>query len=283
MNATRLTLYFSRICCLMICAGSMLLPSALRAQVSADFTANATSGCSPLTVQFAQQATGGATTFQWDFGNGNTSNLPNPGVIYVNPGTYTVTLTVSDGTDNATETKTGYITVFADPTADFDLNPMGGCAPLTVTPNDLSVPGDGNIVDWTWDFGDGTVLTGPNPAHTYTVPGTYDVSLSVTDANGCRDDQLRPDLVSVTDGPSATVDFTLPTLCQLPYTVDFTANVTGTGPFAYVWNFGDGGSSTQANPSHSYAAPGTYTVELVVSDAGGCATTVRLEDRKSVV
>ncbi len=248
----------------------------------ADFTAGQTSGCSPLTVQFAQQATGAVTTYFWDFGNGNTSTLPNPGVIYVNPGTYTVTLTVSDGSNSNSETKTGYITVFADPVADFSLSPVGGCVPFPVTATDLSAPGDGVINQWTWDFGDGTISNQSNPNHTYQTAGMYDVSLTVTDANGCSDTRLIPDLVSATSPLQVSANSSLPSLCQLPYTVDFSSSVNGGGNYTYKWDFGDGGSSNLPNPTHSYTQAGNYTVTLVTTEAGGCTDTLILIDEVSI-
>ncbi|MEM9984127.1 MAG: PKD domain-containing protein, partial [Bacteroidota bacterium] len=248
----------------------------------ANFTAGQTSGCSPLTVQFAQQATGPVNNYLWDFGNGNTSTLPNPGVIYVNPGTYTVSLTVSDGTNSDTETKTGYITVFADPVADFTLSPTGGCIPFPVSATDLSTPGNGAINQWTWDFGDGTVSNQANPSHTYQTAGMYDVSLTVTDANGCSDTRLIPDLVTASPSLQVSVNSVLPNICQLPYSVDFTSSVNGGGNYTYKWDFGDGGSSNQANPTHAYPQAGTYTVTLITTDPGGCTDTLTLIDEVSI-
>jgi len=243
----------------------------------ADFFANATEGCSPLTVQFVNQSTGPITTYAWDFGNGNTSNLPNPGVIYVNPGTYTVRLIVSDGTISDTLVRTDYITVFADPAPAFTLTPTGGCVPLAVTVADQSTPGDAPINDWVWDFGDGNVANGPNPAHTYTSPGMYDVTLIVTDTNGCSASLLEPDLVTVSAPSQVAPSFTLPNTCQLPFAVSFAANPAAAG-YTYAWDFGDGNTSTQENPVHAYTAPGNYIVSLITTSAGGCADTTTLPD-----
>lgn len=269
---------FQIICVGLLSWWLLLQSTALQAQITAEFTANNLSGCSPLTVQFAELTTGSVNSYNWDFGNGNTSTLPNPGVIYVNPGTYTVSLTVSDGANTTTETKTAYITVFADPVADFSVTPVTGCAPLTVSTTDLSVPGDGAINNWTWDFGDGTVSTNTAPDHTYLNSGMYDVSLTVTDVNGCSGSKLVPDLVTVGAPPQVNVSMTPPTVCQLPYVASFSSSVTGSGNYSYEWDFGDGGSSTQANPSHGYASPGTYTVTLITTDAAGCADTTTLPD-----
>ena len=248
----------------------------LSAQVTAGFTATATSGCSPLTVQFFPQTTGPVTGYFWDFGNGNTSTLASPGVIYVNPGTYTVSLTVTDGTNTDVAVQAGFITVFADPQPAFSAQPSGGCAPLATTFTDLSLPGDAPIQSWLWDFGDGTVSTQANPSHLYPTAGSYDVTLVVVDSNGCSASLTQPDLVAVAQPPVVTFTWNAASTCQLPYTVDFASAVSPAGSYSYLWDFGDGGSATTADPSHTYTSPGTYSVSLVATTPGGCADTLSL-------
>ena len=87
--------------------------SALSKAQVADFTTNVTEGISPLVVQFTDASTGPVTSWFWNFGNGNTSTLQNPSAVYITPGQYTVSLTVSDGTTNNTKTETNLITVFS--------------------------------------------------------------------------------------------------------------------------------------------------------------------------
>src|SRR6185503_14637894 len=102
--------------CIAIC---VCVPRMVNAQLIANFNATNTSGCSPIVVQFTDLSTGNPTSWLWDLGNGTTSTLQNPSTVYVNAGTYTVTLTVSDGTASNTKTATSYITVLSLPDVNF--------------------------------------------------------------------------------------------------------------------------------------------------------------------
>jgi PKD repeat protein len=132
----------------------------------ANFTASPLSGCSPLIVVFQDQSTGGATSWNWDFGNGNTSTLQNPTATYFTPGTYTVSLTATNVNGSNTLTRNQYITVYEPPVTDFTANNMSGCFPLRVQFQDLSTGGAGNTnVSWQWDLGNGTTSTLQNPIY----------------------------------------------------------------------------------------------------------------------
>jgi gliding motility-associated-like protein len=255
---------------------AMLLPAWASAQVTASFTGSPVSGCSPLVVQFTDASTGPVTTWAWNFGNGNVSNLQNPAAVYVTPGTYTVTLTVSGGGGSNSLVRTAYITVFQNPTAALvNTTPRAGCAPLTVCFTDNSTPGSGAINGWLWDFGDGNTGNVQSPCHTYAAAGNYTVSLVVTDVNGCNNTIVVPNYVSVSTPPVAAFTGSPLAACTPPLNVTFT-NTSGGGapPLSYAWTFGDGGTSTAANPTHTYNANGAYTVTLVVTDVNGCTNTL---------
>lgn len=260
------------LCCLIFCL-SFLLPALALGQITADFSANKQAGCSPLTVQFSDMSTGPVTHYLWDFGNGNTSNNPNPGVIYVVPGTYTVSLIARNAATSDTMRRTAFITVFQDPTAAFAVTPTTGCVPLSVSYQDQSVPGDAPITQYTWDFGDGTVNSSQQPGHAYNTSGVYDVTLVVTDSNGCVNDLRINNLVSVTDSPVVSMIPQQLNACQLPITYDFLVPNSQSN-FSYSWTFGDGNTGTGANPQHTYNAIGTYTVTLTASDGTGCSSTI---------
>lgn len=245
------------------------------AQVNADFTANVTSGCSPLIVSFQNLSTGNNLTYQWNLGNGNSAVGENPAASYINPGTYTVTLTVTgpDGTD--TETKTGFITVFTPPTPDLAPSQTVGCFPFDVDFTDLSVPGDSPIASWSWDFGDGGVSTDQNPTHTYTTPGVFDITLLLVDQNGCESNISFNDLIESNDN-YPTAEFSADPLvsCLPPSDVDFTnTSFGGTGNLTYEWLFGDGNTSVDENPTHTYNSSGVFDVALTVTDENGCSNT----------
>ncbi|HEX2899697.1 MAG TPA: PKD domain-containing protein, partial [Bacteroidia bacterium] len=251
-------------------------PVLARGQVTANFSGSPLSGCSPLVVQFTDQCTGPVTNWSWDFGNGNTSTLQNPAAVYVTPGTYTVTLTVSGGGFNDAETRVSYITVFQNPTAALvNSSPRNGCAPLTVCFNDISIPGSGAINGWLWDFGDGNTATTQAPCHTYAAAGNYTVSLVVTDVNGCNNTVVMLNYVSVSTPPTAAFSGAPLSACSPPLNVTFTNTSTGgAGPLSYQWDFGDGGSSTLNSPTHTYNATGAFTITLIATDANGCTDTL---------
>ncbi len=255
---------------------ALMFPIFAQGQVTANFSGSPLAGCSPLVVQFTDASTGPVTTWAWNFGNGNTSNLQSPAAVYVTPGTYTVTLTVSGGGFSDAEVRTAYITVFQNPTAALtNTSPRAGCAPLTVCFGDVSTPGSGAINGWLWDFGDGNTSTLAAPCHTYAAAGNYTVSLVVTDVNGCNNTVVRPNFVSVSTPPVASFNGSPLAACTPPLNVTFTNNSTGgAAPLSYQWDFGDGGSSTLANPTHTYNATGAFTITLIVTDVNGCTDTL---------
>ncbi len=230
---------------------------------AAAFTANVTGGNAPLTVQFTDTSTGDIDDRHWDFGDGQTSTQPNPIHTYLEPGIYTVTLTVSNAYSEDTETKTGLITVLTPPAAAFsaDLNriPVGGTIQFT----DAST---GDITTWHWDFGDGETSNEQSPSHTYTAPGLYTVSLTVSNAYG-SDTETKATYIDV--GLPPVADFTpSATIGVVPAEITFTDSSANT-PTSWLWDFGDGETSTAQSPTHTYTAAGTYTVSLTATNAYG--------------
>ena len=151
----------------------------------ASFTATPTTGTAPLTVNFTDQSTNNPTSWQWDFGDGNTSTQQNPSHTYNNSGNYTVGLTATNDYGSNTKTQNGFIVVSGGggsaPLAAFTATPTTGTAPLTVNFTDQST---NNPTSWQWDFGDGNTSTQQNPSHTYNNNGTYTVSLTATNDYG---------------------------------------------------------------------------------------------------
>ena len=237
-----------------------------------DFTANTTAGLVPLTVQFTDTSAGDPFEWFWDFGDSVTSTEQNPIHTYTAPGTYTVNHTVrnDDGTDS--EEKSNYITVTAKtlPVAQFTATPTSGKAPLTVQFTDTST---GEVTTRSWFFGDGATSTEQNPIHTYTTPGNYTVSLTATNAGGSNI-ETRVDYITVMAPPPVANFTTNTTAGTAPLTVQF--NDTSTGEvITRSWSFGDGNTSTKQNPTHTYTAPGNYTVNLTVSAPTGSNTLSR--------
>lgn len=261
----------------LIALHAILLFVALRSSGQAPvaaFTGSPLSGCSPLVVTFQDQSSGNPTGWSWAFGNGNTSTIQNPTATYFTPGTYTVSLTVTNAGGSNTITKTQYVTVYESPVVDFSATPASGCFPLRVQFLDLSTPGSGNNnVSWFWDFGNGNTSALQNPFVTYSTAGIYSVTLRVTNDKGCVKVLSRPNYITVTNGVTAAFTNTQPTVCRPPADISFTNNSTGPPTLSYFWDFGDGNFSNAQNPVHTYTASGTYTAMLVTSSTAGCVDT----------
>ncbi|MBN2669462.1 MAG: PKD domain-containing protein [Bacteroidales bacterium] len=239
---------------------------------TAGFIVDDDEGCGTLVVHFTNTSTyQGDVTFNWNFGNGSQSQEQDPNISYTNPGTYTITLVVTD--DNGTSSFSDQIVVHPFPTANFNSPSHSGCEPLTVNFNDLSQMADASLVSWEWNFGDGTVSSSQNPNHVYTHYGEYTVILEVEDAFGCENHITFEDYVQVSQPPIPLFTADPSQFCE-PVNVQFTNNSTTVAPpYTSHWDFGDGGTSTQQNPTHFFQA-GVHTVHLDVTDAYGCSAEI---------
>jgi len=239
----------------------------------AAFTATPLTGIAPLTVSFTDTSTNIPTSWSWDFGDGGTSTEQNPNYTYNVHGTYTVTLTATNSGGSDTETKTDYITVIQPvPVADFIGVPTSGDSPLSVNFTDQST---NDPTAWSWDFGDGGTSTEQNPEYTYNTHGTYTVSLIATNSGG-SDTLIKTDYIIVTQ-PIPVADFLgTPTSGDSPLTVDF-SDLSTNDPTTWVWDYGDGGTSTDQNPTYTYDTHGTYTVSLTVTNTGGSDTETKTD------
>ncbi|MDD1718062.1 MAG: PKD domain-containing protein, partial [Methanoregulaceae archaeon] len=236
----------------------------------ANFTGSPTIGTVPLTVQFTDASENNPSVWIWDLGDGTFSSDPNPVHTYNLPGVYNVSLKVINAAGNNLLTRIGYITVSRLPFADFTAEPTSGTVPLAVQFTDTS---DGNPVLWIWKFGDGAISTDRNPIHIYTMPGTYDVTLTVQNVVG-GDSITKVDLITVQERPVA--DFSANrTGGVAPVAVQFYDHSTGTGPISRFWDFGDNHTSLEENPVHVYENAGVYTVRLMVTNPVGTDTKVR--------
>lgn len=229
----------------------------------ANFSASPKSGVVPLTVDFTDLSTGNVTAWDWDFGDGGSSSAANPFYAYLNPGTYPVSLMVSGPGGTDTKTEQGFITVYEQIVADFGASPTSGAAPLNVSFVDLS---SGNISSWAWTFGDGGSSSLANPSHQYATPGLYSVSLTVSGPAG-TDSETKVDYIEIAEPGSLVADFIgAPLSGDAPLMVSFTDLSSG-DVSSWYWTFGDGGSSTDPNPTHEYQSPGSFTVSLQISNS----------------
>lgn len=258
------------------CIASLFIGINLSGQIDAD----PTEGCAPLIgVQFSSPANG--TNINWNFGDGTSAITADPTHTYTQPGTYEVTYTATVNGSQVTDNLT--ITVNGNPNADFSSTlPVVGCVGLTVDFTDTSTGGGGSAIESReWSFGDGTTDIGNNgtPSHTYTLPGSFDVILTVTDANGCDSTVVKEDYVRISEEPSAVISTNPgnPSACEPPLTVNFSAAASSSNsPFGndltFSWDFGNGSQSTDVNPpAQVFTESGTFNVVLTVTDDSGCS------------
>ena len=157
--------------------------------------------------------------------------------------------------------------VTAAPNPAFSADDTYGPSPRSVQFHDES---GGYPTGWLWDFGDGTTSTDRDPVHVYIDERSYDVSLIVTNSFGSSEPLVKTNFVTVV--PAADVDFTADKTTGLePLTVKFTDFSTVASISAWLWDFGDGDTSTDQHPTHTYTTANTdgYTVTLTVTSAGG--------------
>jgi gliding motility-associated-like protein len=253
----------------------LILPGKAESQLRADFQATPVSGCPPMLINFKDISTGNPTSWKWDFGNGTTDETQNPLATYTDPGTYTVRLVIKNalGVEDSI-IKNQYIIVNAPPVGDFTASATSGCFPLKVNFTDRSIAGSGTISAWEWDFGDGAISNEQNPAHTYTLGGSFRVILKVTDSNGCVKVVSKANYITLENGVKADFGYASDGGCGVPAPVSFNNKSTGTGQLSYKWDFGDGKTSEDPNPVNNYENGGVYTVKLIVTNSYGCSDTL---------
>ncbi len=228
------------------------------------FSASQTVGCLPYIVEFTD-ISDSTTTYLWTFEGGNpaTSDQPNPSVEYTSPGIFNVTLEVVTDSGNVyTISRPNHVRIGVAPTAGFIANVSGEEAIFT---NNSS---GGGI--YFWDFGDEQSSTDENPVHSYDSVGVYAVSLVM--ANECGTDTLMQDIEILAIPPTASFNASEMAGCT-PFIVEFTDQSEGV-PESWAWTFlgGDPATSTEQHPVVTYNTPGTWSVELIVTNAAGVST-----------
>ncbi len=216
---------------------------------------------------------GTISTYAWTFGDGSTSTAANPAAkSYASPGTYTVTLTITNSNGcNNTISKT----VIVNPKPVVNFTASNVCYGYTMTFTDASTTGVGTT--YLWNFGDlasGVLNTATtqNSSHNFTTAGTYNVKLVVTNGSGCKDSLTK----SVTVWPRPVADFKADTVCEGSATKFVNLSTIASGSMSYLWSFGDAANTTTtaSNPTFLYT-PGVYSVKLVVTSGFGCIDSIR--------
>lgn len=230
---------------------------------SAKFAAK--SVCDGDSVHFTDFSSGSGTMYySWDFGDFSTSSLQNPVHLYASSGTYTVKLTTSYSTGCSSTFSTS-VTVNPSATADFTTSDV--CQGNLVTTTNKS---SGGTLSYSWDFGDGSSKsTLTSPSHYYTKAGKYTITLVATNSGGCSNSKSID--VTVNEKPVAKFGFSGNCVKNVTQFTDSSTSATG---LTYNWNFGDGGTSTAQNPTHTYQTVQNFQVTLIVTNTTGCKDTI---------
>lgn len=234
----------------------------------ADFAIPAAS-CVNNAVVFANTTSPAPASVQWNFGDSTTSTALNPQKTYLHTGTFTVRLISNFG--GCADTATKQVTVSAKPEADFTVPQSAFCSlPASVN---FTTTAKSNTYSYAWDFGDSTKATTANPTHVYSKEGSYTVRLIVTNEGGCSDTVIKKNFIQI-QKPVVTING-LPRNGCAPLSITPTASVSGNQTLTgYRWNFGDGTTSSEPGPSHTYSKAGNYNVSLVFTTANGCTDSV---------
>ena len=219
----------------------------------------------PGTINFSSTAyfpPPATNSILWDFGDGDTSSVTNPSHTYTASGIYTVMLIASNSC--TTDTITQNISVCLSPQAAFTWTATNS-AVINFTSSSFFPPPAINTI--LWDFGDGDTSSVTNPTHTYTASGSYTVTLIAY--NSCTSDTTSQ-VITICLHPQAGFTWTNDTTGAIIFSSTSIFPPPVNASDALSWDFGDGDSSSIANPAHAYAVSGSYTVTLIVSNT--CAS-----------
>ncbi|MGD0710773.1 MAG: PKD domain-containing protein [Bacteroidales bacterium] len=233
--------------------------------VTAFFNVDTLSGCVPLTVHFTNYSTGG-TTYSWNFGDGNFSNLPDPTHTYTSSGQYVVMLAVTNGCS--------YDTVYSVPIKVYAIT-----VPYFTIKKDSTCEGDtvffinppAGMISYSWNFGDGSPIdSNTTPYHIYNNPGIYQVTLTIINQH-CSSDTTIPVYIRFKPASNFTV---IPNIGCSPLSVQFNNTTDSLSYNTYIWNFNNGNTSVLINPAvqsfinKNHCVDTTYQVSIIANNDG---------------
>ena len=220
--------------------------------------------CKNTAISFTNTTTGEsgpAVSWTWNFNGEGTSNLKDPSFTFTTPGNKTISLTSSlTGCSNVTQQ---VIFIEEAPASNFSFDNV--CNTQTTTFTDLTT--GSNITTWNWDFGDSSNSTSQNPTHTYINPGNFEVSLTVSNSLGCS--SIMVDTVFNHALPLVSFVNDLP-CSSSPIQFTDQSSVLNASVVSWEWTFGDGNTSSDRNPSHTYGQTGDFPVQLKAFSQFGC-------------
>ncbi|MDD2622245.1 MAG: PKD domain-containing protein [Bacteroidales bacterium] len=247
-----------------------------------DFKADTTKGCVPALINFNALI---GDTWEWDFGDGSTPVFTNPAShAYMSAGVYTVKCTINFANGNPQQiiTKTNYITVSAGPNVDFTADFTSVCPGESISFTSSVSPGGNAVQSYLWDFGDGYNSTLENPSHTYFTSATRTVSLRVIDTIGCSKRAEKQNYITIKPEPVASYRTSDSVFCVEDNTMSRQVTFydqSSSDVVSYLWDFGDGSTSTQQNPPTKTYPVGFYNVSLIVTNNHGCKDTLKRIDQ----
>ncbi len=249
------------------CMDSTTVPISVKRTPASIFSA--TSACDGEFVSFTSVDTifpSNASQWFWNFGNGGTSILQNPATLYLNYGTFNVTLTVTDTISGCAGILTQPVTVNPNPTAAINL--FTPCAGIPFALQQNSAVPVGFIQSWQWIINNTDTLTGASPFYTFPDTGSANIRLMVTSDKGCKANTSRT--IQISGSPQASFSFT-PLFGDAPLQVTFINSSLLAA--TYTWQFGDGATSVIKNPVHIYGDTGVFNISLIAYNASGCPDT----------
>jgi len=213
-------------------------------------------------IYFESEVSGGLPPYEWhwDFGDGNTSDVKDPVHIFKKSGNYTITLTVNDSDDSSAQNT---IIVTID---QLKVNAYGPYYGLVQQPLSFqsSVLGGHPPFSWHWDFRDGNTSDQQNPEHMFNQSGIYTIEVSVIDNDFYQDDDNTTAIIA----EDFSIEHSIPNTWYKDVPLLFDVEVDGAfPPYTWKWNFGDGNTSEEQNPTHTYSDSGEYDIELLLTDS----------------
>ena len=257
------------------CVGLITIPVFVNTSPVANF--NAISSCLGTATIFndlSVPTTGVVTNWVWDFGDGSPiSNQQNPSHTYPNDSTFNVSLIVTN-TAGCTDTFNLPVTINPLPIVAFSADTFAGCPSLCVNFINQSSIVTGNIVGWSWDFGDNSaVSTLQNPSHCYNLNGLFTVTLSAISNGGCITTFVVSNMITVHPSPIASFIATPNPATILENLISFTDLSTGAN--TWNWSFGTNlNASSLQNPTYIFQDTGAFIVQLLVANQYGCQDSI---------
>ncbi len=260
------------------CVSSITKPVSFYTQPSADFLV--VNPCENAFTQFTNTSvvfSDSIVSWNWNFGDATPIEFTqNPSHIYNPAGDYDVSLVVTTK-NGCFDTITKSTTIYPLPNVQFTVIDTSGCAPFCSQFMNTSIPTSDTVINWLWDFGDGTSFSGTNTSleHCYSVPGSYTITLTETTSHGCSSTAAFPNLITVFSLPVAAFNYSpQPASTDAP---EIKFHDLSVGASAWQWTFDDLNDLTASNlqfPTHLYSDSGYYCPSLIVQNIHSCFDTI---------